>query len=59
MNWLNRYADPVYCVVRMLIGLMFACHGTTKIFGFPPSEYGPATNALGFVAGWIEFVGGF
>jgi putative oxidoreductase len=59
MNWLNRYADPVYCVVRILIGLMFACHGTTKIFGFPPSEYGPAANALGLVAGWIEFVGGF
>jgi uncharacterized membrane protein YphA (DoxX/SURF4 family) len=59
MNWLNRYADPVYCVVRILIALMFACHGTTKILGFPPSEYGPATNVLGLVAGWIEFVGGF
>jgi hypothetical protein len=31
MNWLNRYADPVYCIVRIPIGLMFACHGGNKI----------------------------
>jgi putative oxidoreductase len=58
MNWLNRYADPVYCIVRIMIGLLFACHGTTKIFGFPPSPYGPAHNPLGLTAGWIEMVGG-
>jgi len=34
MNWLNRYADLVYCIVRILIGLMFACHGGNKIFFF-------------------------
>ena len=58
MNWLNRYADPVYSIVRIVIGLLFACHGTTKIFGFPPSPYGPAHNPLGLTAGWIEMVGG-
>jgi len=58
MNWLNRYADPVYCIVRIVIGLLFACHGTTKIFGFQPSRYGPAHNPLGLTAGWIEMVGG-
>ena len=30
MIWLNRRADTVYCVVRLTIGLMFACHGRQK-----------------------------
>jgi putative oxidoreductase len=59
MNWLNRYADPVYCVLRIVIGLLFACHGGTKILGFPTSQYGPATTTLGLVSGWIELVCGF
>ena len=54
MNWLNRYAEPVYCILRIVLGLLFASHGGTKILGFPPSPYGPATNALGFLTGWIE-----
>ena len=54
MNWLNRYADPVYCILRIVIGLLFASHGGTKILGFPSSQYCSATNALGLVTGWIE-----
>jgi len=59
MNWLNRYTDAVYCVVRLTIGLMFACHGGQKILGFPPSERGLATNLTGLTAGWIELSCGF
>src|SRR2546426_12840336 len=59
MNWLNRYADLVYSIVRILIGLMFACHGGKKILFFPPAQYGPATNPTGLVAGWIELSCGF
>jgi putative oxidoreductase len=55
--WLNRYADPVYCIVRLVIGLMFACHGGQKILGFPPGGRA-ATNALGRSAGCIELAGG-
>ena len=58
MNWLSRYADLVYCVIRIVIGLMFTCHGATKILGFPASQYGPAQSTLGFVSGWIELVCG-
>jgi len=56
---MNRYADLAYCIVRIVIGLLFACHGETKILGFPVSQYGPATNTLGFVSGWIELICGF
>jgi len=59
MNKFNRYADLVYCINRTVTGLLFACHGGTKILGFPASPYGPATNALGLVTGWIELICGF
>jgi len=31
MAWLNRYADAIYCIVRLTIGLMFACHGGVTV----------------------------
>jgi uncharacterized membrane protein YphA (DoxX/SURF4 family) len=33
MIWLNRYTDTVYCIIRVVVGLMFACHGGQKILG--------------------------
>jgi putative oxidoreductase len=56
---MNRNVDLAYCVMRIVIGLLFACHGGTKILGFPASSYGPATNTLGLVTGWIELICGF
>ena len=56
---MNRYVDLAYCAMRIVIGLLFACHGGTKILGFPASSYGPATNTLGLVTGWIELICGF
>lgn len=58
MNWLNRNADRIYCVARIVIGLLFACHGGTKVLGFPASQYGPAHSTLGLVTGWIELICG-
>lgn len=58
MNRLNRYPDLVYCILRIVVGLLFACHGGTKVLGFPPSQYGPSTTMLGLVSGWIELVCG-
>ena len=59
MDKLNRFADLIYCIVRVVIGLLFFCHGGTKILGFPASQYGPAQSTLGFVSGWIELICGF
>ena len=59
MNALSRYADPVYCIVRLIVGLMFACHGGQKILGFPPGGHGPPTDALSWVGAIIELAGGF
>src|ERR1043166_1622679 len=59
MNALNRFADPVYCIARLIIGLMFACHGGQKILGFPPGGPSGPLDALGLVGAWIELAGGF
>src|SRR5437868_15436923 len=57
MNALNRYVDPVYCILRLIIGLMFACHGGQKLLGFPPGGQG-AGEGIMLLGGWIELVGG-
>jgi putative oxidoreductase len=58
MNSLNRFADPFYCIMRLVVGLMFACHGLDKIFGTftPNAEALPTLMAVG---GWLEIVCGF
>jgi putative oxidoreductase len=59
MNALNKYADTVYCIARLIVGLMFACHGGQKILGFPPGGHGPPAGALMVTGAWIELVCGF
>ena len=58
MNSLNRFADPVYCITRLIVGLLFACHGGQKLLGFPPGGHGTPTDALGLLGAWIELVCG-
>jgi hypothetical protein len=58
MNSLSRFADPVYCIMRLIIGLLFACHGGPKILGYPPGGHA-AAETLDFISGWIELAGGF
>ena len=59
MNSLNRYADTVYCIMRLIVGLLFACHGGQKVLGFPPGGHGPPEGALMVLGAWIELAGGF
>jgi putative oxidoreductase len=59
MNALNRFADPVFCIARLVIGLLFACHGGQKVLGFPPGGHGAPEDMMGMVGAWIEVAGGF
>ncbi|WP_240437467.1 DoxX family protein [Sciscionella marina] len=34
MSLLHRAQSPVYVLFRVIVGLMFACHGLHKLFGF-------------------------
>ena len=59
MNALSRYADTAYCIMRLVVGLLFACHGGQKILGFPPGGHGMPPGAVGALGAWIELAGGF
>jgi putative oxidoreductase len=59
MNTFNRFADPIYCIFRLVIGLLFACHGGQKILSFPPGGHGMPTDTLSWIGAIIELVGGF
>jgi putative oxidoreductase len=58
MNSLNRYADPVYCIMRLIAGLMFACHGGQLVLGMFGGMEGAAKPMMQ-IGGWIQLVGGF
>src|SRR4030088_1460799 len=58
MNSLNRFADPFYCVMRLVVGLMFACHGLDKIFGTFAGKVEPLPPLM-VVGGWLEIICGF
>lgn len=58
MHALGRYADIVYCIMRIIVGLLFACHGSQKLLGFPPAARAMTLDRLGTVGGVIELVGG-
>ena len=57
MNALNRYVDPVYCIMRLIAGLMLACHGAQLVlgqFGGMPGSNNPVSQ----IGGWLQLVGG-
>ena len=58
MNSLNRFVDPVYCVMRLIAGLMLACHGGQLVLGMFGGMPG-SDNAFTQTGGWIQLIGGF
>jgi len=56
MHSLNRFADPVYCIMRLIVGLVYACHGGQKLFGFPGGGHG--VTGIEFIAGIVELACG-
>ena len=57
MNFLNRYTDPVYCLMRLIVGLMLACHGGQLVLGMFGGMEGSA-KMITQIGGWIQLVGG-
>jgi len=52
-----RFSPTAYALLRIISGLMFALHGSAKLFGFPESMGGHLPPLM-MVAGVIELVGG-
>ena len=59
MKLLAPWQPQLLSVLRIMSGLLFLQHGTTKHLGFPVSGMNEiATFSMGGVAGLIELVGG-
>ena len=56
MSSLNRFADPVYCIMRLIVGLTYACHGSQKLFAIPGGGHG--ATGIAVVAGYVELFAG-
>jgi putative oxidoreductase len=56
-RFLGRYAPQLFAIFRIVAGLMFAMHGTQKLFGWP-GDRPRATAMPQLIAGVIEVVAG-
>jgi putative oxidoreductase len=54
---LGRLTEPVYGLLRLVAGLLFAFHGVQKMFGILGGQQPPFLSQIWF-AGVIELVGG-
>jgi len=57
-RFLGKYSAYLYAILRIVAGLMFAMHGSQKLFGMPGHRPTVHLASLMGVAGVIELVGG-
>src|SRR5580704_1989602 len=59
LDRVSKYAPEVLSIARIVIGLLFLEHGTSKLFDFPHGAMAqPAMGSLIWFQGIIEVVGG-
>jgi putative oxidoreductase len=54
---LGKYSEYIYTIMRVVVGLLFWCHGAQKVFGMLGGQSELSVPFLA-TAGIIEFVGG-
>ena len=57
-RFLGKYSDYFYAILRIVAGLMFAMHGSQKLFGWPGNSPTVPIASLMGAAGVIELVCG-
>jgi len=55
---LSRFAPHAFAIMRIVVGVLFAMHGSQKLFGTPGDKPPMELASLMGVAGIIEFAGG-
>jgi putative oxidoreductase len=58
LDRVSKYAPEVLSIARIVIGLLFLEHGTSKLLDFPHGPVQPAMGSLLWVQGILELVGG-
>ena len=56
-RWLGSFSEWGYALLRLVAGLLFACHGAQKLFGALGGQ-SKLSSPLMATAGSIEFAGG-
>ena len=56
--FMSRWQSELLGLLRVVTGLLFIEHGTSKLLGFPPSPMQPPLMSLAGIAGVFELVGG-
>ena len=56
MNALKKWEPYAYAALRIVFGLLFACHGASKVFGVLGGSR--PQDPLGWVGAIIELAGG-
>lgn len=54
----DKCAPFLLSLLRFVAALIMLEHGTQKVLGFPPIVANVPYSTLGYVAGWIEIIGG-
>lgn len=57
-TYLGRYSPHLYAILRFVAGLMFAMHGSQKLFGWPGDRPRVDLTSLMGLAGAVELAGG-
>jgi putative oxidoreductase len=57
-RFLGRYSSCLYATLRIIAGLMFALHGSQKLFAWPGGDVPKPLASLMGVAGLVELIGG-
>jgi putative oxidoreductase len=55
-RWLGRYSEPLYSIMRLVVGLLFSFHGAQKLFGAFGGQ-AQTSNPMMLLAGLIEICG--
>lgn len=58
-RYLGRFSPYVFALLRIITGLLFACHGGQKVLGMFGATQTPPLASLFGVGGLIELIGGF
>ena len=56
--FMKSFSAQIYALMRIVIGLLFFCHGTQKLFDFPSALSFEGTPFVIYGAGSIECLGG-
>jgi len=57
-NFLTRFKEQAYALMRIVAGLLFTFHSSQKLLGFPSSAADGIPAFVTYVAESIELIGG-